>query len=364
MKKMTAISVAAALVFGAAPAIAQGNDFYKGKTLTFLINFTPGGPTDFEARLVARHIVKHLAGAPTIVPRNMPGAAGIIGLNWLGQVAPRDGTVMGFFTGAASKSAMGDPGIKVDILKLGFVASGPGTSVAYIRSDVPPGMKKPEDILKAKNFWAGGLSPEADKDVRIRMQLDMLGIPHKYISGFRGSAEARLALQRGEVQMTAESMPTYRASIEPGIIKTGEGVPLWFDPFDDGEKFSTPAEAEGIPAMHFPAFYEKVTGAPPKGLMWDSFRVVNNVGTLFLRTLLMPPDSPPQAIAALKDGLAKMQEDPDFKAEAEKTMKYIPRYVSDANMESIFRKTMVPPAEIRAFLRDYIEKGKVANGKR
>jgi tripartite-type tricarboxylate transporter receptor subunit TctC len=360
----TLAGAVAMIALSALPVLAQSNDFYRGKTITFLINFTPGGPTDFEARLVARHIVKYIPGAPTIVPRNMPGGAGIIGLNWLGQVAPRDGTTVGFFTGAASKSAMGDPGIKVDITKMGFLASGPGTSVAYIRKDVAPGINKPEDILKAKDFWAGGLSPEADKDVRIRMQLDLLNIPYKYISGFRGSAEARLALQRGEVNMTAESMPTYRASIEPNIINTGEGIPLWYDPYDDGKEFTTPPEAANIPAEHFPAFYKRVKGEYPKGEMWEAFRVVNNVGTLFLRTLHLPQDSPPEAMAALKDGLAKMQEDAEFKAEAIKTMQYVPKYVTDKNTEEIFKQTMNPPAQIRAFLREYIEKGQKDNGRR
>ena len=360
----TILALAGAAALCAFPARAQVNDFYKGKTITFLINFTPGGPTDFEARLVARHIVKHLAGAPTIIPRNMPGGAGIIGLNWLGQAAPRDGTVVGFFTGAASKTTLGDPGIKVDITKMGLVASGPGTSVAYIRKDVAPGINKPEDILKARDFWAGGLTPEADKDVRIRMQLDMLGIPHKYLSGFRGSAEARLALQRSEIHMTAESMPTYRASIEPAIVKTGEAIALWYDPFDDGKTFSTPPETAGIEAEHFPAFYKRVKGEEPKGLLWDAFRVVNNVGTLFLRTVHLPEDAPRNAMAALKDGLVRMQQDEDFKAEALKTMQYIPKYVTDANTEEIFRQTMSPPAHIRAFLREYIEKGQRDNGRR
>ncbi len=357
-------AVLAIAVAASSSAIAQPNEFYKGKTVTFLINFTPGGPTDFEARLAARHIVKFLPGSPTIIPRNMPGGAGIVGLNWLGQAAPRDGTVVGFFTGAASKTTLGDPGIKVDVTKLGFVASGPGTSVAYIRKDVPPGINKPEDILKAKDFWAGGLTPEADKDVRIRMQLDMLGIPHKYISGFRGSAEARLALQRGEVHMTAESMPTYRASIEPNIIKTGEGIALWYDPYDDGKEFSTPPESQGIEAEHFPAFYKRVKGEYPSGELWEAFRVVNNVGTLFLRTIHLPQDSPPEAMAALKDGLMKMQDDAEFKAEAQKAMQYIPKYVTDKNTEEIFKRTMNPPTQIRAFLRDYIEKGQAANGRR
>lgn len=362
-----AITGVLALAAGAAmcaAASAQSNDFYKGKQISVIINFTPGGPTDFEARLMARHIAKHIPGAPAMVPRNMPGAGGIIGLNWLGQIGPRDGTALGFFTGAASKATMGDPGIKVDMAKMILIASGPGTSVAYIRADVAPGMKKPDDILKAKNFWAAGLSPESDKDVRIRMQFDLLGVPYKYISGYRGSAETRLALQRNEIHMTAESMPTYRASIEPGIIKPGLGIPIWYDPFDDGKTFSKPAEAEGIPAEHFVAFYKRLKGEPPKGLLWDSFRTVNNVGTLFLRTIMMAEGAPPQAVAAIKEGLAKMQQDPEFREDALKSMKYIPRYVSGDEMEAIYRKTISPPPDIRAFLRAYIEKGKLANSRK
>ncbi|MGE3245169.1 MAG: hypothetical protein AB7F96_04965 [Beijerinckiaceae bacterium] len=343
---------------------AQDGAFYKGKTLTFLINFTPGGPTDFEARLVARHVAKHIPGAPTIVSRNMPGAGGIIGLNWLGQVGPKDGSVMGFFTGAASKATMGDPGIKVDMTKMVLVANGPGTSVAYIRADVPPGIKKPADILKAKDFWAAGLSPESDKDVRIRMQFDLLGVPYKYISGYRGSAQTRLALQRNEIHMTAESMPTYRASIEPGIVNTGIGIPLWYDPFDDGKAFTTPDEAKGIPAQHFVAFYKSVKGKDPEGPLFEAFRVVNNVGTLYLRTLMMPAGTPKAAVAALQEGLAKMQNDPAFREEAIKTMKYAPRYVSGPATEAMYLRTIAPPQEIRTFLREYIDKGKANAGKR
>lgn len=345
-------------------ALGQTSQFYKGKQISVIINFTPGGPTDFEARLVARHIAKHIPGSPVLVARNMPGAGGIIGLNWLGQIGPRDGTALGFFTGAASKATMGDPGIKVDMTKMILIASGPGTSVAYIRADVPPGMKKPEDIMKAKDFWAAGLSPESDKDVRIRMQFDLLGIPFKYISGYRGSAQTRLALQRNEIHMTAESMPTYRASIEPAIIKTGMGIPLWYDPFDDGKNFSTPDEAKGIPAQHFVAFYKSVKGKDPSGPLFDAFRVVNNVGTLFLRTLMLPPGAPPEAVAALREGLAKMQQDKAFREDALKSMQYVPRYVSDAQTQAAYLQTIAPAAEIRSFLRAYIEKGKTGAGKR
>ena len=69
--------------------------FYEGKTLTVLINYAPGGPTDVEGRLLARHLARHVAGNPSVVVQNMAGAGGVIGTNYLGQVAKRDGLMMG-----------------------------------------------------------------------------------------------------------------------------------------------------------------------------------------------------------------------------------------------------------------------------
>ena len=82
--------------------------FYKGKRLTIMINFAPGGPTDIEGRLLARHIAKHIDGQPLIIVQNMDGAGGLIGTNYLGEVAPKDGSVVGFLTAPAWRSVV-DP---------------------------------------------------------------------------------------------------------------------------------------------------------------------------------------------------------------------------------------------------------------
>ena len=80
---------------------ARAMPFYKGKRLTVLVNYAAGGPTDIEGRLFARHIAKHIEGQPNIIVQNMDGAGGLTGTTWLGEVAPKDGTVMGYLTGAA-----------------------------------------------------------------------------------------------------------------------------------------------------------------------------------------------------------------------------------------------------------------------
>src|SRR5712672_1437897 len=95
----------AALLGLATPARAD-EPFYKGKRLTLLINFASGGPTDIEGRLLAKHLARHIEGEPLILVQNKDGAGGLVGTNFLGEVAPRDGSMAGYFTGAAWKYVM------------------------------------------------------------------------------------------------------------------------------------------------------------------------------------------------------------------------------------------------------------------
>jgi tripartite-type tricarboxylate transporter receptor subunit TctC len=352
-----------AMMCAVLPLSTHAAEFYQGKSLSVLVNFTAGGPTDVEARLLARHLARHIPGVASVVVRNMGGAAGVVGANWLGEVAPPDGLTLGYLKGSASKSAIGEAALRVDLSKFAFIAGGPGVQVTYIRGDVAPGIHKPADLLKASGFWAGGLSPEADKDLRERMALDMLGLSYHYISNYPGSAEARMALERNEIQMFSESMPTYRASIEPNLVKNGLVIPLWSDALDDGDTFSLAPEAEGIPATTFPGFLKELGRAPPKGDMWDAFRLVNSVGTVFLRVIVLPPGSPPEAIAALRAAFTAVNDDPDYRADALATMKFIPRYVTDERTAALYREKLKPDPRLRDFLRAYVEEGRARLGK-
>src|SRR5882762_123914 len=75
--------------------------FYKGKRLTVLINFAAGGPTDIEGRLFAKYLARHIDGAPTVIVQNMDGAGGVVGATYLGEVAPKDGTYLGYLSGTS-----------------------------------------------------------------------------------------------------------------------------------------------------------------------------------------------------------------------------------------------------------------------
>src|SRR3954447_16994537 len=103
----TLILFIAVLATFAGSAHAQ-DPFYKNKRLNLMINFAPGGPTDIEGRLLAKHLARHIDGQPTIVVQNKDGAGGLVGTNYLGEIAPRDGTMAGFLTSPAWRSVV-DP---------------------------------------------------------------------------------------------------------------------------------------------------------------------------------------------------------------------------------------------------------------
>ncbi len=194
---------------------AQSDPFYKGKRLTLLINFAAGGPADIEGRLFARHFGKHIDGAPNIIVQNRDGAGGLVGTNYLGELGPRDGTMAGYLTAAAWNYVI-DPGsYRVDFSTYEFVAYPAGERRLFHACRHAARHEKRRRShardRSGRRRAGGGFS----KDLLIRLTLDMLGVPYKYVTGFRSSAPARLALQRGEINFFSESSPSYFGVVEP-----------------------------------------------------------------------------------------------------------------------------------------------------
>jgi tripartite-type tricarboxylate transporter receptor subunit TctC len=339
----------------ALPSAAADDPFYKGKRLTMLINFAAGGPSDIEGRLLARHLTKHIDGQPQIIVQNKDGAGGLVGTNYVGEVGPRDGSMVGFFTGAAWKYVIEPESHRADFSTFEFIGFQPGNAVYYVKADLAPGMKESADILKAQGLVAGGLAIESSKDLLIRATLEMLGVPFKYVTGFRSSSNARLAVQRGEISLHSESTPAFFSVVEPSMVKTGQVLPLYYDANYDGETFSVPKVMEGssIPAFH--EFYRKVRGGVPSGLLWDAYRTNLAVDSAMLRTVAMPPGTPKVAADTLRTALARLNDDKEYAEESMKTMQFVPFYVTGADINARVRKAMAVPPEIRTFVLNYMK---------
>jgi tripartite-type tricarboxylate transporter receptor subunit TctC len=345
----------AAIALGVCAARAD-EPFYRGKRLTLLINFAPGGPTDIEGRLLARHIVKYIDGNPLIVVQNKDGASGMVGAAYLGEIGPKDGTMFGYLTGTSWNSVIDPAAFRVDFRTYDFIGTQPGNAVYYMRSDTPPGMTVPADLMKAQGLVVGGLGADSSKDLLERLTFDMLGLQYRYVTGYRSSNTARLALQNGEINVHSESTPGYFGVVEPSLVKTGKVMPVWYDANYDGKTFSPAKVMEHTAIPTFPEFYQKVKGGMPQGPLWEAYKTNLLVDASMLRMVAMPPDSPPAAIAVLRKALAGLNDDKDYAADALKAIQFVPHYEISPDLDDVVRRRLNISPEMRSFIGDYMKK--------
>lgn len=340
----------------ASKVVAAEKAFYQDKTLTVLINYAAGGPTDVEGRIIAKHLGKHIPGKPSVVVQNMGGGGGVTATNYLGEVAKSDGLTLGYFTGALFRFQLKE-GTRLDASKYPFIGAVESVSVSYIRSDVAPGIKRPEDVVKAQRFKAGGLSNGSSKDVRFRLSFDLLGLPYDYVTGYSSSSTARLAVQRNEVQYHDETLPGYRTQVESQMVKTGMVTPLWYTDLvtPDGDVKVSADVPELLP---FTQFYRKVMGKSPSGVKYEALKAANMSSTNMQRTILLSPGSPEAAAAAMRQAVEALSKDEEFLAEAKKVMRFQPRFQLGEEGVKLYKQVSDISPEIVTFLKDYIAEQK------
>ena len=354
LRRLAAFNVfclAACLLFS--PALAAEEMFFKGKRLTVLINFEAAGPTDIEGRLFAKYLARNLDGQPAVIVQNMDGAGGLIGAQYLGEIAPKDGTVVGYLTGTAWRFASEPSRWRVDYRTYDFLASHASTTIHFARADVPPGMKQPADLARAQGLIAGGLNADASKDLRLRLGLDMLGVKYKYVTGYRSSPPARLALQRGEIHVYSESPPAYRSIVVPTLISTGVAIPLFIDEIDPSESAPSSPQLAGLDIPTFPQLYRKIKGAEPSGQLWEAYKTIFETNAALTRIVALPPKAPKAAIDALRKGILALASDTEFAAEAMSMIGFVPDYKASADRADEIRKMLVVDPKIRDFIREY-----------
>jgi len=342
----------AALV-GADRRAQAADPFYKGKRLVMLINFAAGGPTDIEGRLLARHLTRHIAGNPGIVIQNMDGAGGLVGANYLGKVAPKDGTMVGYFTGATWVAANEPERYETDFGTYKFVAYQGGTSIYVLRSDVAPGMKQATDIARAHGLVAGGLEAGQAKDLLIRLTLEMLEVPYRYVTGYRSNTNVRMALQNSEVNFLSESPPGYLTAIEPDLVKSGAAIPVFYDPAWNGETLGISKQVASLPILPFQELYKKIKGAAPSGKLWDAYLAILGVNSAMQRLVVLPPGAPQEAVDALQSAIRRLNEDGSFAEETMRTVGFAPEYVAGPDTARQVRQVTGLRSEMRSFLSDY-----------
>ena len=183
----------------AAPAMADPvEDFYRGRNLTLVIGYSVAGGYDNYARVVARHLGNHIPGNPTVLPQNMPGAGSLRAANWLYNAAPKDGSVIGMFSrGMAMEPLIGTIQTQFDAQKFSWLGSGTNEVSTCVTWHASP-VKSWADALKIP-FTVGGEGSGSDPDIFATVVRNVFGVKLRLVSGYPGSAEVALAIERREV---------------------------------------------------------------------------------------------------------------------------------------------------------------------
>jgi tripartite-type tricarboxylate transporter receptor subunit TctC len=192
-------ATACILIATTLPGRAQSvEEFYKGKNVTLAIGFSAGGGYDLYARHLARHMGKHIPGRPTIVPQNMAGGGSLRAANFIYSVAPKDGTAFGTFARTTGINPLLESGATFDGTKftwLGSVTNDVSLCVTWHTSKA--------------NTWAnflkyptnlGGQAASSEPDIFANLYKNVFGAPVKLVSGYPGTNEITLAMERGEVE--------------------------------------------------------------------------------------------------------------------------------------------------------------------
>ena len=346
---LTRALLAAALVLPAAPAGAQ---FYKGKTLTLLVNYGVGGNADTEARIYQHYLPKYIVGNPTVIIRNAPGAGGAAAMNQLGlNIASQpDGLTAGYFTTSATTSLTEDPVLRIKLYDFSVIGAAGGFNVVYARRDiVPGGMTKPADIVRAKNVYAGGYARGTSHDTRLRLALEIMGLPYTMVTGFPGTAQINKAMLQNEVNFTGSSLPGYHTQVIPQIINPGVGMALFQFPAigPDGKPVGDPAlERAGIAT--FDKVYAQAFGKPPSGRKFEALLLMNDISTKLQRLVVLPRGAPAEAVDALRTAFDALGQDKDFIQDYMRVTGEEPDLVKAELIEPLFQRMRhVDPETVR-----------------
>jgi tripartite-type tricarboxylate transporter receptor subunit TctC len=297
------IRILAATLTGAAaaavPASAQAPaPFYQGKNVTMLIGFGPGGGNDIWARMVARHMVRHIPGNPTIIAQNLPGGGGLLVANQLYNVSPKDGTVIALINrGIPMEPLLGGAGTKFDPLKFNWLGS-PDQDTAICTSRTDSGVTSMKQLFE-KELVMGATGSGADSAIYPEFMGLLLGMKFKVVKGYKGSNEVRLAMERGEVQGICGSNDSVMNS---DIARKGLVTILFQARLDpDPRMKSVPLGAAGARTA-------------------DERQILE---LFFLRAALgrpfvAPPEVPADRISILRRAFDATMKDPVFVAEAKK----------------------------------------------
>jgi tripartite-type tricarboxylate transporter receptor subunit TctC len=300
--RLSALILSAVLVSAADNGFAQTN-FYEGKTIRIIVGFTAGGGYDTYTRTISRHMGKHIPGHPSLMVENMPGAGSMISANYTYKAAKPDGLTIGHFIGGLFlQQILEKPGIEFDASKFQFIGVPAQDNFLF-------GIAKSTGIADLESWMAskqvvkfGGVASGSGSDDFPNVLKATLGLAIQLVSGYKGTADVRLAFNSGEIAGISNSWEstksTWRKELESGELKLI-------------------LQATLKPHPEFPKLAMALNYAKTE----EAKRLISTVARVHgptVRPYVLPPNTPKDRVQIMRKAFMDTMKDPEFLGEAKK----------------------------------------------
>jgi tripartite-type tricarboxylate transporter receptor subunit TctC len=285
-----------------ASAMAQ-DGFYKGKTVRIIVGASAGGGYDTYSRTIARHMGKHVPGNPVLIVDNMPGAGFLISANYMYKVAKPDGLTVGHFIGGLFlQQLLGKPGVEFDARKFEYIGV-PAQDNYMLGVHKSTGITSIEQWLNSKTVVKlGGVGAGSATDDIPKVLAVAIGLPMQLVSGYKGTADVRLAFDSQEILGVCNSWESFKATWSKELSSGDVVIVLQNVAKPHPEQSKLPL------AINYAKTDEgqKLIKA-----------LVHSVGPT-ARPYVLPPGTPKDRVQILRKAFMDTMKDPEFVADANK----------------------------------------------
>jgi len=324
----SAAAIAATAMIPADSAAAADEDFYKNKTVSLVVGFSPGGGYDTYGRLLANNMGRHIPGNPKFIVRNMPGASSLKSVKYLDLTARKDPLVLVHFNPGVIMKSLTDPKtVGMDLTKIKYVGSISGeVRVCYFTK--ASGIRNLEDFFKRDKVIMGATSTGATSFINASLLRTLFGAKIKHVTGYPGSAEQRIALERGEL----EGMCGSWTSIPSAWVKSEKIVPI--------VRFAK-MTLDDMPSMPY-----VMDMAKTKELQ-QILKLVLSSGE-FGRPVAMGPEVPAAQLKIIRTAFNATVKDKKFLAEADKRKREVTSPMTGEEVEAAVKELYETPKDVVA----------------
>ena len=333
----TLAALAAFLALSGTPASADDvADFYRGKTVRIVIGYGAGGGYDVYTKLLARFLGEHIPGKPSVIAQNMPGAGSRNAANWLYNVAPKDGTVLGVLGQATpADQALGQPGIQFDVRKFNWI----GNMVAVNNIMVTwheTGVRTIEDAKK-RPLAIGAPGASSPSVLYPTVANNLFGTQFKIVSGYPGGGDIMLAMERREVDgRGSDSWASLKANNPAWIKERKVNILFQVGPRREPDLPGPPLLTELAQNDEQKQILEVISGDAAVG-----------------RPLLTAPDVPAARVQALRKAFDATMRDPAFREAAKKAGMYF-NPIGGEELQKIVNRIVSPSPQVIERVKEVI----------